>query len=135
MNAVDRLLAILAAWQNPLKQAERIQTQAARRGFDWPEVAQVFEKVEEELAELRDAYAQGDGDHLQEELGDLLFAAVNLARHLKVDPEAALRASCRKFTRRLDYLKARLKAQGKTLAGTPLAELDALWDEAKRREA
>lgn len=128
------VLAGIPAALPALLQAEEIQTRAARCGFDWPEVMPVFAKVEEELAELREACASGEFSHIQEEIGDLLFAVVNLARHLKVHPETALRESNRKFIRRFRYLEERLKEQGKNLADTPLASLDALWDEAKRSD-
>lgn len=118
-----------------LLQAEKIQIRAARYGFDWPDVEPVFSKVEEELKELKEAYAEGKVSRIEEEVGDLLFAVVNLARHLKVRPETALRACNRKFVRRFQYLEKRLKEQGKTLAGTPLPCLEALWEEAKRDEA
>lgn len=126
------VLAGISAALPALLQAEKIQTHAARHGFDWPEVMPVFEKVEEELAELREAYASGDLRHIQEEIGDLLFVVVNLARHLKVHPETALRESNCKFIRRFRYMEERLKEQGRALADPPLASLNALWDEAKR---
>ncbi|MCX8049607.1 MAG: hypothetical protein N3A55_08115 [Methylohalobius sp.] len=115
-----------------LLQAEKIQAKAARYGFDWPEVESVFAKVEEELRELKEAYAQGDAKQVEEEVGDLLFVMVNLARHLKVRPEDALRASNRKFIRRFQYMERRLKAQGQSLTGASLECLEALWQEAKR---
>lgn len=115
-----------------LIQAEKIQTRAARHGFDWPEVEPVFAKVEEELEELREAWQSGDRAHIREEVGDLLFVAVNLARHLEIHPETALRESNRKFACRFRYMETCLEQQGRTVTETPLAELDALWDEAKR---
>ncbi len=129
----DGLLAGIPRALPALAQAEKIQNRAARHGFDWPEVEPVFAKVEEELAELRQAWRSGDRAHIQEEVGDLLFVAVNLARHLGVHPETALRDSNRKFSRRFRYMERRLAESGRTMADTPLAELDALWDEAKRR--
>lgn len=115
-----------------LLQAEKIQSRAARHGFDWPEVEPVFAKVEEELEELREAWQSGDQNHIREEVGDLLFVAVNLARHVGVHPETALRESNLKFASRFRYMERRLKQEGKTVMETPLADLDALWDEAKR---
>ncbi|BCX89535.1 nucleoside triphosphate diphosphatase [Methylomarinovum tepidoasis] len=119
-----------------LLQAEEIQNRAARHGFDWPEAEPVFAKVEEELQELREAWAGGDEAHIREEVGDLLFVAVNLARHLGVHPETALRESNRKFARRFRYMERRLAASGRKMTDVALADLDALWEEAKEgREA
>ncbi len=129
----DGLLADVPAALPALAQAEKIQNRAARHGFDWPEAEPVFAKVEEELAELRQAWRSGDRAHIREEVGDLLFVAVNLARHLGVHPETALRDGNRKFSRRFRYMERRLAESGRTMDDTPLAELDALWDEAKRR--
>ena len=126
------LLADIPAALPALLQAEKIQSRAARHGFDWPETEPVFAKVEEELAELRDAWHSGDQAHIREEVGDLLFVVVNLARHLGIHPETALRDSNRKFGRRFRYMEGRLAESGRAMAETPLADLDALWDEAKR---
>ncbi len=115
-----------------LMQAQKLQKRASRFGFDWKEIKPVYAKVEEELAELRDAHAQGDPECIADEVGDLLFASVNLARHLGVDAEAALRASNRKFTHRFAYVEQRLKGQNRAMAETSEEELDALWEEAKR---
>jgi ATP diphosphatase len=114
-----------------LMRAQKLQKRAARHGFDWTEIAPVFDKVREELDELQEACAAGERAHIREEIGDLLFVAVNLARHLEVDAESALRDSNRKFTRRFRYIEEQLAARGKALAECTLAELDALWDEAK----
>jgi len=128
----EGLLADVPQAMPALAQAEKIQNRAARHGFDWPEAEPVFAKVEEELTELRQAWQSGDRVHIREEVGDLLFVAVNLARHLGVHPETALRDSNRKFSRRFRYMERRLAESGRTMADTSLAELDALWDEAKR---
>lgn len=117
-----------------LVRAEKLQKRAARFGFDWPEAEPVFAKVHEELDELREAHASGDQAHVEEEVGDLLFVAVNLARHLGVSPEAALRAANAKFFRRFQHIEQGLAEEGRGLEGTPLEELDALWDDAKARE-
>lgn len=117
-----------------LTRAAKLQKRAAGVGFDWPSVDGVLEKIEEELAELREAIASGDSIHMREELGDLLFSCVNAARHLKVDPEAALRECNRKFERRFGAVETELKAAGRTPADTSLDELDRLWDGAKGRE-
>lgn len=114
-----------------LMRAVKLQKRAARVGFDWPETDQVIDKIVEEADELR---AATDPDHQFEEFGDLLFVMANLARHLKIDPEEALRAANAKFTRRFASIEADLKARGKTPEQSDLAEMDALWDAAKARE-
>ena len=115
-----------------LSRAAKLQRRAARVGFDWPEAAQVLDKIEEELGELRAEVDAGAGhDRLEDELGDLLFALTNLARRLEVDPEAALRRSNRKFEHRFRRIEQALEAQGRAPAGTPLDQLEALWQRAK----
>ncbi len=116
-----------------LVQCEKIQNRAAAHGFDWPEVMPVFAKVMEELEEVKEAWQSGDQAHIQEEVGDLLLVSVNLARHLKVNPEIALKEATRKFSRRFQYIERQVEATGRTLRDCELAELDALWDEAKVR--
>lgn len=116
--------------------AYRMTQKAAGVGFDWPDAAGVVAKVREELAEVETALAE-DGarrEAAREEVGDLLFAVANLARHLGADPEAALAACNQKFRRRLAAVEAALGRQGRTLADASLGEMDALWDEAKRSE-
>ena len=115
-----------------LMQAQKLQKRASRFGFDWDEIKPVFAKVEEELAELCAAQNNGDIEPIAEEVGDLLFAVVNLSRHLGVDAESALRASNRKFTRRFSYVEQRLKEQHRVMTEATAEELDALWEEAKR---
>jgi ATP diphosphatase len=115
-----------------LMRAEKLQKRAARVGFDWPEIGQVVDKIAEEareLAEVKDSAAQ---DKIEEEMGDLLFVMANLARHLKVDPEIALRNANAKFTRRFAFIEAQLAERGKRPEDSDLAEMDALWDAAKR---
>jgi ATP diphosphatase len=112
-------------------EALQMTTKVARVGFDWPDPASVLAKVEEELEELK---AAPDGPRAEEEVGDLLFAIVNLARHLDVDPESALKAANRKFRRRFAHVEARLRETGRQPADSTLAEMDALWEEAKARE-
>lgn len=114
-----------------LLRAVKLQNRAARVGFDWPSTDEVLDKVAEEMAELREAE---DEDHRFEEFGDLLFVMANLARHMKIDPEAALRAANAKFTRRFQSIEAALAAQGRTPSDSDLAEMDALWDQAKAAE-
>jgi ATP diphosphatase len=103
-------------------------------GFDWPDAGAVLGKLEEELAELKQAAARQPPDRnaLEEELGDLLFAAVNVARLLGVDAESTLKAANRKFRRRFGHVEARLRERGRSPAQSDLAEMDTLWDEAKR---
>ncbi len=120
-------------------EAYQMTTKAARVGFDWPDAASVLAKLDEETAELREAVAAGGADgaagaRVAEELGDLLFAAVNVARLLGHDPESALKAANRKFRRRFRHIEERLRAQGRKPAEATLAEMDALWEEAKARE-
>ena len=123
-----------------LLRAEKLQKRAARVGFDWPGPEPVFDKVLEEVAELREAAAASAGEPaagcdraaVAEEVGDLLFACVNLARHVGVDPEAALRAANAKFTARFLQVEAALANSGRNAADVGLAELDRLWEQAKQ---
>jgi ATP diphosphatase len=115
-----------------LLRAEKLQRRAASVGFDWDNAAKVVEKIAEEAQEIVDAGS--DPAKRQEEVGDLLFVVANLARHLKVDPEAALRAANAKFTRRFRFIEASLEAQGRKPAETGLDEMEALWQLAKRNE-
>ncbi|MPY68508.1 MAG: nucleoside triphosphate pyrophosphohydrolase [Alphaproteobacteria bacterium] len=118
-----------------LMRAEKLQKRAARNGFDWPEIAPVIEKIEEEIAELRHEIAEGgDADRLEDEIGDVIFACVNLARHLGVDPEAALRRSNDKFERRFRFVEQALVKKGKNPSTSTLTEMDALWNAAKDAE-
>lgn len=132
--AFESVLAGIADNLPSLMAAEKLQKRAARHGFDWPEIGPVYDKLREELQELEEAHESGDIDHIREELGDLLFVMVNLARHLEVDAEAALRQTNRKFMRRFNYIEQQVARQGKALTDCELMELDAFWDEAKRHE-
>jgi ATP diphosphatase len=117
-----------------LMRAVKLQKRAARVGFDWPDTSHVLDKIIEEAGELvaaRDTLTQAE---IADEMGDLLFVLANLARHLDVDPEAALRGTNDKFTRRFEGIEAALAAQGKTPADSDLAEMDALWDAQKNLE-
>lgn len=124
----------IAASFPALMEAQKLQQRAERYGFDWPDAEPVFAKVEEELEELRQARADADPERIKDEVGDLLFAVVNLARKLDVDAETALKSGSRKFSRRFRYIEERLAAQGRSLEDTSLDVLDGLWDEAKRTE-
>ena len=117
-----------------LHEAYQMTAKAARVGFDWPDLGSILQKLQEETAELSTAYRAHDTEHVAQEVGDLLFVVVNIARFLKIDPETALRRCNRKFNRRFRYLESKIKAQGRELRDTTLAEMDALWDEAKRSE-
>jgi len=116
-----------------LVEAQQISSRAARAGFDWENAEQVLEKLDEERREFAEARERGSQDQLEDELGDLLFVIVNLARFVKVDPEQALRRTNAKFRERFAHVERRLAAQGKAVNGTPIEELEALWQEAKRQ--
>lgn len=116
-----------------LLRAEKIQKRAARVGFDWKETGPVIDKIEEELGELRAELRAGTVNQarIADELGDVLFAVANLARHCKIDPEAALRATNDKFERRFRHIERRLAAEGRTPGEATLEEMEGLWQEAK----
>jgi MazG family protein len=118
-----------------LLEALKVTKKAAKAGFDWRDADEVFDKLEEETGELRAALAEGDANHLEEEIGDLLFAVVNLARKLEVEPETALKRTNRKFRQRFKYIENRIKAENKTLEGSTLEEMDSFWNDAKSTEA
>ncbi|HDS1778606.1 TPA: nucleoside triphosphate pyrophosphohydrolase [Pseudomonas putida] len=130
LSLLDDVPATLPA----LSRAAKLQKRAATVGFDWPAALPVLDKVREELDEVLQAMADGDADALEDEVGDLLFAAVNLARHLKQDPEHALRRANRKFERRFRFIEQALRDSGRPIEDCDLDELDALWGEAKRQE-
>lgn len=117
-----------------LTRAVKLQNRAARVGFDWPSTDEVIDKITEEARELNEARGGMSAAEVFEEFGDLLFVIANLARHLKIDPEAALRAANTKFTRRFRAIEAALAERGKRPEDSDLAEMDALWDLAKSRE-
>lgn len=116
-----------------LKRAEKLGSRASRVGFDWPDRKGVRAKIREELAELEEAVGARDDDHINEEFGDLLFAVVNLARHLDVDPEKSLTAANYKFEKRFREMEAAIDAQGRKLKDFSLESLDKEWRAAKRR--
>ncbi|WP_137820607.1 nucleoside triphosphate pyrophosphohydrolase [Pseudomonas sp. 2FG] len=117
-----------------LSRAVKLQKRAAQVGFDWPEALPVVDKVREELDEVLEAMSESDPQALAEEVGDLLFVVVNLARHLKVDPETALRSANGKFERRFRFIEQALRETRRPIENCSLEELDALWGEAKRQE-
>lgn len=114
-----------------LTRAVKLQAKASTVGFDWNDARLVLAKIREEIDEVDAALSDGDRAAVADEVGDLMFALANLARHLDVDPEAALRGTNDKFTRRFGYIEETLEARGKSLADSDLAEMDALWNEAK----
>ena len=116
-----------------LMEAKQIAGRAAGAGFDWSNVDQVLEKLNEELLELDAARKTGSPEELQDEIGDLLFVIVNIARFLKVDPEQALRGTNSKFRRRFDFVEKGLEARGKSLKESTIEEMESLWQEAKRK--
>jgi len=127
-----------------MTRALKLQKRAARVGFDWGEAHQVLDKLEEELAEIREALAAGDSAAVADEVGDFMFATVNLARHLKVDPEAAVRSTNRKFQRRFTYVEQQSALAGRPLSEAsqaiaeqrvPLKTLETYWQDAKRKES
>jgi nucleoside triphosphate diphosphatase len=117
-----------------LTRAVKLQEKAGKVGFDWRDAGAVLAKLREETEEIEEALAAGDAQGVRGEVGDLLFVVANLARHLDVDPEAALRGANAKFERRFAHIEARLEQQGRRPDDASLAEMDALWDEAKRNE-
>ncbi|MDP3196533.1 nucleoside triphosphate pyrophosphohydrolase [Tabrizicola sp.] len=129
-----RLLDGIAASLPALTRALKLQNRAARVGFDWPSTDQVLDKLVEEAREVVEARDTLTHDALTEEIGDLLFVMANLARHLKVDPEAALRAANQKFTRRFSRIEDWLAESGRTPADSDLAEMDALWNRARAED-
>ena len=113
----------------------KLTKKAAKVGFDWENADQIFDKLDEETSELRAAIKNGDTENIGEEIGDLLFVVMNLARHLEIEPETALKKTNRKFRQRFKFIEDELKRQGKGLADTDLDEMDALWNKAKTQTA
>lgn len=118
--------------QPALMRAQNVQKKAARVGFDWSEAAPVFDKLSEEIAELKEAMHDGRQESVEDELGDILFTVVNLSRKVKVDAESALTQATNKFIRRFQQMESDLTAEGKCIDQTSLEELDARWNQAKR---
>jgi ATP diphosphatase len=130
LSLLDDVPAALPA----LSRAGKLQKRVAEVGFDWPEVLPVLDKVREELDEVLEAMAADDPTATADELGDLLFAVVNLSRHLKVDAETALRQANAKFERRFRGIEQRLQERGVAIENCTLEQLDALWAEVKQQE-
>lgn len=117
-----------------LTEALKIQERAAKVGFDWSEPEPILDKIEEEIAELREALKDGRKDKVADELGDLIFAVVNIGRHVKADPEQALRGTNTKFRRRFHHIETELEANGENLDDATLERMEALWQAAKTIE-
>jgi len=133
--AESSLLAAVKAGVPALTRAFELQKKVATVGFDWREAGPVVDKIREETDEIEAALATGDKDKISEEIGDLIFTAINLARVSGIDPETALRTTNAKFERRFAFVEAAIAARGHTLEQTSLEEMDALWTEAKTEEA
>lgn len=118
-----------------LAEAEKISKKAADSGFEWPNIDGVIEKLQEEVVELAGARQSGDQEHIQDEIGDLLFTLVNLARFLKVDPEQALRKTNARFRRRFAHVEQQIAASGNGFSETPLERMEEFWQEAKELES
>jgi MazG family protein len=134
-NANESLLDGISSKAPALMEAHQLSTKAARVGFDWQKIEDIFDKLHEEINELRQAIDSKSTDeeniHIREEIGDLLFVVTNIARHLKIEPEAALKLSNRKFRRRFSYVERKLKELGRTPDTSTLDEMESLWQEAK----
>ncbi|WP_223456117.1 MULTISPECIES: nucleoside triphosphate pyrophosphohydrolase [unclassified Pseudomonas] len=130
LSLLDDVPAALPA----LSRSAKLQKRAGQVGFDWPDALPVLDKVREELDEVLEAMSQNDPEAVADEIGDLLFSVVNLARHLKVDPETALRGANGKFERRFRFIEQALRDTRRPMEDCTLEELDALWGEAKRQE-
>jgi MazG family protein len=130
--AAESVLAGVARSLPALIECEKIQDRAAQHGFDWQTIEPVFEKVLEELGEVKDAWQAQNQPHIQEEIGDLLLVVVNLARHLNVHPEMALKQSTQKFIKRFHYIEKQVAVSGRSLEECSLAELDFFWNSAKQ---
>ena len=128
------LLDDISTHMPAIMRARKLQKRAASVGFDWDDKAQILDKLEEELKELRQAITENENnDMIEEELGDFMFCCINLARHFRIDPELALRKTNEKFVKRFNYIEESLKKKNKSLSQASLEEMDMLWDEAKKR--
>jgi MazG family protein len=117
-----------------LLQARRVQERASEVGFDWEHIENVWDKISEELEELKKAIESRENDNIKNEVGDILFTMVNLSRFLNINPEEALRETVRKFIRRFSYIKNELEKEGKSFSDVSLSEMDDLWNEIKDKE-
>jgi len=133
-DAAESLLDGLPRSLPALLRAQRLTTKAARVGFDWPGPREVLGKVSEELGEIGEALASGEAGRVEEEIGDLLFAVANLARHMGLDPETALQRANGKFVRRFQRVEELLRDAGRPVGQATLSEMDSFWEQAKREE-
>jgi tetrapyrrole methylase family protein/MazG family protein len=117
-----------------LSRAYELTQRVSQIGFDWPKIGGVLEKLEEELKEFREALSLKSRRRIREEIGDLLFVLVNIARFLRIDPEEALNKTLEKFSSRFNYIETSLRKKGKTLRQSNLIEMDRLWEESKKRK-
>jgi MazG family protein len=117
-----------------LIRAYRLTQKASRVGFDWPDLKEVLKKMDEEIEEFRETLSLRDPRRIREEMGDLLFVLVNIARFLRINPEKALEKTIKKFASRFRYIKKSLHKDGKSIHGSNMTEMDRLWEEAKRKE-
>lgn len=116
-----------------LARAQKLTKKAAKHGFDWQQIADVFAKLDEEVAEFKEAVLSGKDGEIEGELGDILFVLVNIARHKKIDAEEALRGTNNKFIERFQYIEAQVEQSGKTFKDTSLDEMERYWQEAKEK--
>ena len=130
----DSILSSVTAKLPSLVRARKLTKKAATVGFDWTDAGSVMHKVDEELSELKEAIESDDQEHIAEEFGDLMFVMANLARKLKIDPDACLRSANQKFIRRFNFIEKSLHTKSKSLAEATLDEMDYLWNSAKRQE-
>jgi tetrapyrrole methylase family protein / MazG family protein len=119
---------------SPLAYAHALSRRASRLGFDWPDLSAVLEKLDEEIEELKRAVPLQDRARISEEIGDLFFVLVNIARFLRIDPEKALMGTLKKFRSRFRYIETSLRKAGKSFRQSNMVEMDRLWEEAKRRK-
>jgi tetrapyrrole methylase family protein/MazG family protein len=128
------LLSGIAKSLPPLSKAYELQKRASKAGFDWDNPADIWAKLDEEIAEVKEAIQANDLEEMTKEFGDVLFVLANLTRYYKINTAFALETSNRKFNRRFHYIEEKLASQGKNLQDTDLKEMDQYWDEAKGRE-
>ncbi len=135
MSLPNSILQDVLTIDSELKQAVAITNTVSQVGFDWPNTDGVIDKIKEELAEVQhEINTQGSAERIQDEVGDLLFAVSNLARHLNIDPQQALQGTNQKFIRRFNYIENKVFQQNKRLTDYSLSELDQYWNEAKQLE-